>query len=240
MGLLDLAAEKRIACRKCMDQGIALEHPRDIDGGIYDCDGVHTWTMWQGNLDSDIAVVGEYWGTVKQFRNQRGQDSDSNPGTHNLVPLLASRGYRISLPSESKEGMDEVFVTNAVLCMQKDEHDDDGSHWERAKNCSEHLMRTLAPVSPSKVVSLGPYAFYGVLLAYRQNHEAQRFREDAKGGNFGRAVAPVWRRGGVCLDDHAWAYPMYNPGGQWWRKNRSMDQMLDDWNIIPKKGVAPR
>ncbi|HYG87964.1 MAG TPA: uracil-DNA glycosylase family protein [Azospirillum sp.] len=222
-----------------MEQGIRLEHPSDIEGGLYDCPAVHTWSMWQDNLNTDIAIVGEYWGTVSQFIRQRGENWGSNPGTRYLVDLLATRNYRISLPEESKDGMDAVFVTNAVLCMQCDDHDDSAAHWERANNCSEHLRNTLAPISPPKIVALGPYAFYGVLLAYRQRVEAQQFRDRVERVGFGKAAAAVWKRGGVCLDERAWVYPMYNPGGQWGIVNRPMKDMIADWSLIPQKGALP-
>jgi len=53
--------EERKTCRVCE----GLINPSDCAGGVYDSEHIGPWSRWQGNLDSELMVVGQDWGDVK-------------------------------------------------------------------------------------------------------------------------------------------------------------------------------
>ena len=51
-------------CKKC-----ALINPSQVDGGIYDVyNHISPWATWQGNLDTDVVIIGECFGGIKQLK----------------------------------------------------------------------------------------------------------------------------------------------------------------------------
>jgi hypothetical protein len=88
-----------------------------IAGGLFDSNHIGPWTGWQGNLHSDLMVVGQDWGGTVYFVKHKGIEDDDNPTNGRLCFLLNSIGIKIDLPRQSR-GVGTAFFTNAVLCAK--------------------------------------------------------------------------------------------------------------------------
>src|SRR5437588_7043510 len=58
----------RKACHACT----GVTNGSAIEGGVYDCDEVGAWSLWQGNLNAQVIVVGQDWGDVDWFLRVKG------------------------------------------------------------------------------------------------------------------------------------------------------------------------
>ena len=47
--------------------------------GRSDSNNIGPWTGWQGNLHSDLMVVGQDWGGAAYFAKHKGIEDDDNP-----------------------------------------------------------------------------------------------------------------------------------------------------------------
>ena len=110
----DLVTSRKV-CRDCT----GLENPSRCCEGRFDSDQIGPWTLWQGNIRSELVVVGQDWGDKTYFENNAGRDVASNPTNTTLRHLLSLAGVHIDLPSISDCGSGEVFFTNAILCLKQ-------------------------------------------------------------------------------------------------------------------------
>ena len=90
----------RRSCRACP----GLINPADCDGGVHDSEHIGPWTLWQGNLRTDLLVVGQDWGDTRYFIANGGHDARRNPTNENLRGLLRSIGIEIPLPTPVDAG----------------------------------------------------------------------------------------------------------------------------------------
>lgn len=79
---------RRKACRSCP----GLTNPADCGGGRFDRDQLGPWTLWQGNLNADLVVVGQDWGNDTYFLSNSGRDIAGNPTNKTLRDLLSVAG----------------------------------------------------------------------------------------------------------------------------------------------------
>ena len=95
MGKIDVynsLVNKRKYCRSCN----GLVNCSVVDDGKYDSDEIGPWTLWQGNLNSEIMVVGQDWGDRTYFSKWKGADQPSgNPTNENLQRLLKQKQVEI-------------------------------------------------------------------------------------------------------------------------------------------------
>lgn len=243
MGKIDelRTAEKiRRACRTCMhgktcvkskDGEMMIFHPSDIDGGKYDVPSYSHWTYWQGNLDSKVAIVAPYWGTNFQLVRQEGRNDSSNNTTRNLATLLEGKGIKITMP-EIKQQANEVFFTNAMLCMVAEDPDNDHvplpsekELWKSIENCNQHLARGLKAIRPPSIITLGKLAYKAVLLAFGRRSMCAEFS----------TLDEVVRKGPIKLLNGITLYPQFIPGGRA-LQSRPLEQQVRDWETIPYLG----
>ncbi|NUB13140.1 hypothetical protein GAY28_10680 [Azospirillum brasilense] len=235
-----MAEERRKRCRKCMlgstcvkrKDGRALAlHPSDIAGGKYEVSSVSHWTYWQGNIHSRVAVVAPYWGTDFQLMRQEGCNDSTNATTRNVAALLSLKGLNIT-PPEEKQRANEVYVTNAMLCMLAE--DPASGHaplaqeneiWKAIKNCNEHLALALKSVRSPVVISLGTLAYKAVLLAFGRKAMYADFS----------TLEEVVQKGPIKLLNGVTLYPQFMPGGRS-LKSRPLEQLERDWQTIPFLG----
>lgn len=155
----DLVVDRK-ACRRCAP--LDLTNPSTLQ---FDSDEIGPWTLWQGNLDADLLVVGQDWGDVEFFLKHAGTEVGvPNPTNKALQRLLASAGVAISPPRvDPRAG--PAFFTNAILCLKR--------NGLQAKvpdacfqNCASFLRRQIDIVSPTVVVALGYKAYRAVCRAF--------------------------------------------------------------------------
>lgn len=200
--------ERRKACRAC--DRLDMTNPSVCDGGQYDTEHIGPWTQWQGRLDAELMVIGQDWGSVKYYRDNRGTDDSANKTNANLKMLLASVGYGLG---------DRLYFTNAVLCLKE------GSMNERVKagcfrNCGIGFLKPqIELVQPRVVVTLGRLAYRAVMHAYDRRPQAS-MRD---------AVKTHEVIGSSTL------FPMYHCGPLGTR-SRSLVQQKGDWERV--RGVT--
>lgn len=155
--------EDRKACRLCM--GCGLTNPSEIDKGKFDSNQIGPWTRWNGDLNAQIFIVGQEWGSKATFISQKGLDKANADTNQMLVYLLASVGIDVNHAPNSRTNSG-VFQTNAALCL-KEGKDSSPVKGQWFKNCSKaFLRRQIDLVQPQVVVALGKQAYQGVCNAY--------------------------------------------------------------------------
>ena len=58
----------RKSCRACT----GLINPAACDGGTKDSDQIGPWSLWQGNLNADLVIVGQDSGDTRYFIRRGG------------------------------------------------------------------------------------------------------------------------------------------------------------------------
>ncbi len=206
--------EQRKACRSC--QG--LTNPAACSNGSYDRDQIGPWSLWQGNLDEKVVVIGQDWGDVKYFEDNRGFDKPGNPTNEKLRLLLNSVGLSIGEPTSLASGGGPLFFTNAILCLKQ------GGMQSKVqpawfRNCGIRFLRPMIDlVQPKIVITLGERAYQAVSIAYDQ--KVLKFRQT------------VEHESGYLLRPDLLSFPVYHCGARTLRIDRCWDQQLADWARI--------
>ncbi|MFM7039149.1 MAG: hypothetical protein ACKO2L_15670 [Planctomycetaceae bacterium] len=84
----------------------------------FDSEEIGPWSRLHGDLDAQLMIVGQDWGGVKYYKDNKGLDKLANPTMRNLETLLHHIGIRVSVTSYAEEARG-LFLTNAVLCLKK-------------------------------------------------------------------------------------------------------------------------
>ncbi|MGH8614036.1 MAG: uracil-DNA glycosylase family protein [Gammaproteobacteria bacterium] len=203
----------RKACRVCT----GLTNPSDCDGGVFDCAEIGAWSLWQGNLDAELMVIGQDWGDVAWFRRASGLPTSTSTTNKTLVDLLVAAGVRITLPRESS-GPGALFFTNALLCL-KEGGGQAAVKAEWFRNCGSLFLRPLIDlVLPKAVVCLGDRAYQAVLASYRLR--PRRFRTAVE------SESPDVLPGGISV------FAVYHCGARILNTHRRLAEQRKDWERI--------
>ena len=204
----------RKACHLCSE----LTNPAEVEGGRYDSAHVGAWSLWQGNLDAAVMVVGQDWGDTSYFVRGEGQDGPCNPTNLALVELLGIAGISIGDP-RSTVGRDVAFFTNAVLCLKGSGTGLQGavrSSW--FDQCVPFLRQQIEIIRPAVVVGLGERAYRAILSGFAMTCGPFRSEVEAPGG---RAL-PTGSR----------AFAVYHCGARIRNTHRKMPEQREDWKRL--------
>ncbi len=158
----------RKACRLCSNCG--LINASEVRGGELDSAQIGPWSGWLGDLNARVMVVGQDWGDQRAFENQRGHNWPDSTTTRmsatngTLLELLAEAGI---VPKVGPGESSGVFLTNAVLCLRREDgcQKQPRSRW--FTNCRTHFLRPqIELINPRAVICLGARAYGAVLAAY--------------------------------------------------------------------------
>ena len=201
----------RKVCHLCE----GLTNPSDCSNGASVAKHIGPWTQWQGNLDPKLMIVGQDWGDTTSFEPYQGQDSDHNPSNMVLRELLYSIGIETDPPSRADKVHENVFLTNAILCLKKGGLGGPvRSIW--FDNCGRHFLRpTIDLIQPRVLVSLGKYAFQSIGKLY--DLPKMQFR-DAVNQPEGFELSNGWR-----------FFAMYHCSPRVLYSHRSKEQQKADW-----------
>lgn len=203
---------KRKGCALCKE----LMNPSRFQSGRYDSEHIGPWSIWQGSLDASIMVIGQDWGDIRYFEENKGFDAKGNPTNNTLVKLLSILGVSVQSP-ELVDQPQVAFFTNAILCLK--EGGLQGSvrqHW--FDNCADFLIKQIEIVSPKVVVTLGEKPFGTILKAF-----------GLKAGLFKKAVESS---DGFRLSNESSLFPVYHCGMRIQNTHRCYEQQKDDWQRI--------
>jgi DNA polymerase len=189
----------RKACQRCA----GLENPATIAEGRYDSEEIGPWTLWQGDLEARLMVVGQDWGDTAYFLRHRGQEASRNPTNERLAALLDAIGLPIGSPAAPRPAAG-VFLTNACLCLKRGGLQG-AVQAEWFRHCASFLRGQIELVGPAVVVALGRWAYESVLRGF--GLRAGPFRravETAEGVRLpsGAEVLPVYHCGARILNTH--------------------------------------
>jgi DNA polymerase len=206
-----------VQLRKACDACRGVTNGSAIERGIYDCDEVGAWSLWQGNLNAQLLVVGQDWGDVDWFVRVKGFPTSTSKTNTTLVELLRAAGFNIRLANQTHDrGL--LFFTNAVLCMK-----DGGAQapvkpdWLR--NCGSRFLRpTIELVRPKIVVCLGAKAYGAVMNAYQVQLRAFSGAVDSGEPDL--------------LPSGIYVFPVYHCGAYVLNTHRKLPQQIQDWKRI--------
>ena len=207
-----------VKARKVCGLCRGLANPARVSSSTFDSDQIGPWTLWQGNLDAEIMIVGQDWGDVRYFTTNAGHEAPRNPTNETLVKLLDSIRITIAPPTPQDSGGGEVFLTNAILCLKQDGLQG-AVHSEWFENCGQHFLRpTIELVQPKILITLGKGAYRTIRTLY--DLPQLKFREAITGS--------------FCLREHTMCFPMYHCGRRILNTHRALEQQMKDWaRVLP-------
>jgi len=157
---------KRKNCIKCNNNIIASmvnisNIPILNKNNRYDIEHIGPWSCWQGNLDSNVLIVGNDWMSIEYLdRNKKFYEKNicrtdqTNKKIVKYVNDSIFKEKKMSLPRSTCNN-NEIFMTQAVLCL-KNKKIETNEPWPHDKtaprecfnNCSEFLKDTIEIIFP--------------------------------------------------------------------------------------------
>ena len=155
----------------------------------YDSKYLNPWSGWQGNLSSNLLIVGNDWNSIKNVQEHKddydcNQEYDSDEKLCYLDPVnkqiirYVNKYIGIKMERQcSKATTNEIFLTEAFLCL-KDKNKKTNKDWEKQvtwecfRNCSPLLRKTIDLLFPKDVnkkcavVTFGKPSTFSVLYVY--------------------------------------------------------------------------
>ena len=206
--------EHRKKCHACS----GLTNLSLLDDGAFDSGQIGPWSLWQGNLDSSLMVVGQDWGDTECCRNNNGHEPFDNPTNETLRNLLASMGIHIEPPSPNDNGGGTLFFTNAILCLKT------GGLQSKVRRdwfltCGRRFLKPLVEiVQPKALVTLSEHAYRAIAVEY--------------GLPLLPFKAAVETEGGFRVGERTTLHPAYHCGRRILNSHRPLDKQLEDWARI--------
>lgn len=202
----------RKACHQCS----GLCNPSDVEHGSLDTDQIGPWSLWQGNLEATIMVVGQDWGDVAYFEKNRGHGLAQSFTNRALVELLAIAGVAVE-PLGASELRHVAFFTNAILCLKSGGVQGRISR-DWFQNCRHFLRRQIEIVQPQVVIGLGQHAYQSILATFDLSARPFRLEVEAKDGRL--------------LPNGTRAFAVYHCGARIRNTVRTLDEQKCDWRRI--------
>ena len=211
--------EKRKHCFECE----GLLNPSEIDGGIYDCDHIGAWSLWQGSLDAKAIIVGQDFSELAFFREKKGRPStgyEISATNKNLITLIREGLWLETSPYDGMENdVGPLFFTNSVLCIKQGSASASiKQSW--ANRCCRNFLKPLIEdiIKPKVVITLSVPAYKGVLTAF--NIEAPTKLKEV-----------IELKKGIALNSDCRLFSMYHCGGLGLR-NRRLSLQIQDWKKV--------
>lgn len=135
-----------------------------------DCNSIGQWTCWNGNLNAELMIIGQDWGTkdyLERFRKVQKDKKlpyeDNNPTNLNLAACI--KQINSDWDILAKNGIENnerypLFFTNEILCYKDDKYMNAKIPASCYKKCTEEfLLEEIDIVEPKAIVLLGADAF---------------------------------------------------------------------------------
>ncbi len=191
-----------------------LSNPVNLN---YDCSEIGAWTQWQGNLDAKILVIGQDWGDVNYFNDNKGKDRDDNPTNKNLKNLFCQLGFDIGLPNNPVK--QPIFFTNAILGIKGDSQKKQMSGSVKTswiKDSNDHFTKELISIiQPKIIITLGAMPLYAMKLLYSKSISSEK-------------LGILIDKNPIQLEKGIQLFAFYHCGGLG-LANRKLENQLKDW-----------
>lgn len=136
------------------------------------------WTDWFNRLDSKVMIIGQDWGPYNDMK-QLNEQYINNPNQENWKCLIEQEksntkkllNYYIRKSSENRYSLDDVFITNAIMCARKGNNyrGDNIDLKKSTNNCREYLLSQINIVKPKVILTLGYYPLLSLSKIYNFN-----------------------------------------------------------------------
>ena len=133
------------------------------------------WTDWINRLDSKIMIIGQDWGPFNDMKTLN-EAYIKQPTKENWKHLIEQEKsatkrqleYYIKESSNNKHSLDEIFITNAIMCArQGDNYRGDNIDLKKSThNCSNYLRKQIEIVKPKIILTLGYYPILSLSKIY--------------------------------------------------------------------------
>ena len=194
--------------------GLNTEHPY-----------VNRWNLWHGNLDADIMVIGQDYGTKEDGNvfDACNFATTTNPTDARLKELFMG-ALRIDLDTNETP----LFFTNMANCYRK-KRTSGGMHSGWLPICAnKHMERLIRIIRPKIIIVLGRSAFEAL---YCMEGLLIKCIDPIESGKESY-VEMIQHRYQIELDNEKIeVFPVFHPGANS-QMNRTFDQQLDDWKRI--------
>ncbi len=207
----------RKECRLCSELKLTNQSQAE-----YDTSSIGKWSDWQGNLNANIMVIGQDWGSLTYWNENRGTDSPNNPTNLNLIRLFDTLGCKIG--TIHKPTIDQpLFFTNSVLCLKQGNMSAKLTQ-KCIQNCGSRFLKPLVDlINPGLIITIGYKPYASLLALYKPN-----------GWEKIKPLKAVVRQAPIILNPEGLKLiPMYHCGGLG-LANRRMEEQLKDWKDINK------
>jgi len=169
-------------CSKC----ISLKKKTGKDCSLINIYQIHgfcknvpsIWTDWFNRLDSKIMIIGQDWGPYNDMK-QLNEQYINNPDRENWKYLIEQEksntkkllNYYIRESSENRYSLDDIFITNAIMCARKGNNyrGDNIDLKKSTNNCSKYLLSQINIVKPRVILTLGYYPLLSLSKIYKFN-----------------------------------------------------------------------
>jgi uracil-DNA glycosylase len=143
-----------------------LKNPSEIESGIYDKeDHIGPWSKWQGNLNAEIMLIGQDWGSEKYYLDNKGNHDDYGITNSRMKEVFGLLGIDVGLPNTPNKDA-PCFFTNVVLGLKNGNKSATIKNKWVNEHSKEFLKPTLEIVDPKIIITLGKPAYDSVADIY--------------------------------------------------------------------------
>ena len=196
------------------DHGLDTNHPY-----------VNRWNLWHGNLNADIMVIGQDYGTMEEGDALAAcKYADITNPTDVRLKKLFEEAFKIDVASEDAS----LFFTNMANCYRK-QKTSGGMHSAWLPICANKFIeRLIRIIRPKIIIVLGRVAFEAL---YCMEDLAITCLEPMEKGkdSYSEIIANRYK---IDLDSgEIGVFPVFHPGANS-QINRSEEQQIKDWKRI--------
>jgi len=204
---------KRKQCSLCADNSMT-----NTSTLAFETNSIGKWSDWQDSLEAKIVVVGQDWGTVKYWTDNKGTDAKNNKTNETLRQLLLRLGYDIGTVFKPIKHKD-LFFTNTVLCL-KGGNMSSSIATKVYSNCSTTFLKPLVgTIKPKYLIAIGSKAYKSTLLA-----DGVKAKDIIK-------ISTVCGGKPIKLSSGQFLFPVFHCGGLG-LANRQIKTQFEDWENI--------
>lgn len=185
------------------------------------------WTDWYHKLDAKIMIIGQDWGPYKDMKelNQLYLQNPTEENWKNLIEKEQSltkrqlKKYLIESSNGKTNSIDDVYITNAIMCARKGNHyrGDDINLKYSSISCSRYLKKQIEIVKPKVILPLGYYPLLSLSKIF--DFKIEKTLKEC-----------IEKRPVIKLKDFI-IIPLYHPIAQI-KKEKQLEQYKKIWNYI--------
>lgn len=185
---------------------------------------VNRWNLWQGDLNAEIMVIGQDYGTKEEIPLQSHEFAQSKDPTN----IRLSKLFRQVLKIDPDAREVPLFFTNMANCYRK-KQTSGGMHNGWLPLCAYKFMgRLIRIIRPKIIIVLGRSAFE----AFHCMEDLPVVCDKPSPRGKDRFADTICYDYSIDLDGEKVAvFPVFHPGANS-QRNRREEQQLSDWQRI--------